>query len=201
MKRSSIIVVGLLVLATIGAARVARGQATAPDPLTVRDVPDDEGLIAKELESAGQQLVRRVPLGILMLNPSTNKTYLIVAMEDGKEDTADLTARTTAIGDAEGALMQYERLLGRTDLSPVEKRWITQRMSALNLASKKADAAQTEQQSATLPGRYQLIGESGWVYRMDTATGEVVGMLVGNQGWVRVGTSVSDKLPATVTVE
>ena len=36
------------------------------------------------------------------------------------------------------------------------------------------------------PGRFQLIGESGWVYRIDTATGEVVGMPVGAQAWNRL---------------
>lgn len=174
MKRSTIIAVGLLVLGTYALVRAQVATPPAKElPAEVSDRWADDGPV--------QGIRRKVDLDEIRRRAEVLSSH----------------------GDLDAAISLLQNLKKNADLTsaltPAEREVLTNIVARQKLKEKSDDAVQSQaSKSPQAHGRYQLIGESGWVYRIDTATGEVLGMSVGNQDWVRVGQKIVDKLPITV---
>lgn len=160
MNRSSIIAVGLLVLGTYA---LVRAQVATPLPEAIpTEAPDrseDEQSLLGRLRHWDPNEIRQ-----------------------REEDLSSL-------GDLDGAISLLQDLKKNADLTsaltPAEREVLANLVALQKLKEKRDAEVQSHQESQAL-GRFQLIGESGWIYRIDTATGEVVGMPVGAQAWNRM---------------
>ena len=104
-------------------------------------------------------------------------------------------------GDVDGTVELFSELLNH-DLTMEGPKVITARIARWGAEKEEAPTSTTQQprREPPVPGRYRLVGESGWVFLIDTATGEVLGMPVGSTRWQRLRGASRDDAPPTPSI-
>jgi len=107
-------------------------------------------------------------------------------------------------GDIDGARELFNEIRVHEDeLTPQGRLLLDSRLLGLREMQESRQARSPQRPERELPGshRYQLVGESGWVYRLDTATGEVLGVQVGRDQWQRISGAATHESPLTLPTE
>ncbi len=149
--------------------------------LQVIDEYSAEFRVVEVIPPASRYETRRVVWLLPQLAPGQTQVFQVKckALSDVQEASSRGTVRgPDGLERADQVCLSILPETGESDLNVAES-------TASYLQPAPAEKAALDLQPGA-PGRYQLIGESGWIYRIDTETGEVVGMPVGAQGWSRV---------------
>lgn len=103
-------------------------------------------------------------------------------------------------GDIDGARKLLDEIRVHEDeLTKVGRLYLESRLLRLREMQESRQERSLQRLERKLPGplRYQLVGESGWVYRLDTATGEVLGVQVGEAQWQPISGTATHESPLT----